>query len=275
MKVEDCIVSVERRSVGGCIDLAFVFARQFIVPLCSLTLCFAVPSTLLAWLLGEAMRRDVLIPCMLIFAIFSTMMGGAMIATVGPQVFGVPMSTKSALRGLGSRIVPYALLATLARCTGMCLVLPIIFAMAWCGHLPEVMFLERTPLSQISQRLSWLGRGGGYSRNLGRWVTLMFFWALFSVGLFLMIDLLSGWVFNAPIFFGTIAPSPDLLKALAGRIIDDPMVVVTLQVAMWLTYPIIRLAWFFCYLDQRIRNECWDLDLQFRVEAVRLEEQLA
>jgi len=53
------------------------------------------------------------------------------------------------------------------------------------------------------------------------------------------------------------------------------MVVVTLQIAMWLTYPIIRLAWFFCYLDQRIRNECWDLDLQCRVEAVRLEEQMA
>ena len=36
--------------------------------------------------------------------------------------------------------------------------------------------------------------------------------------------------------------------------------------------PVIRLAWFFCYLDQRIRNECWDLQLQFRAEAARLEE---
>ena len=80
MKVEDCIVSVERRSVGGCIDLAFVFARQFILPLSTLTLCFAVPSTLLVWLLGESMRRDVLLPCTVIFAFFSTMLGGAMIA---------------------------------------------------------------------------------------------------------------------------------------------------------------------------------------------------
>jgi hypothetical protein len=35
---------------------------------------------------------------------------------------------------------------------------------------------------------------------------------------------------------------------------------------------VIRLAWFFCYLDQRIRNECWDLQLQYRAEAARLEE---
>jgi hypothetical protein len=275
MKVEDCIVSVERRSVGGCIDLAFVFARQFFLPLSWLTLCFAVPSTLLAWLLGESMGRDVLIPCTVIFAFFSTMLGGAMIATVGPQVFGVPMNTMSALRGLGSRFVPFALLAILARSTGLCMVIPVVFVLAWCGHLPEVMFLERTPLSQISQRLSWLGRGGGYSRNFGRLLTLTCFWVLFAAGLFLMIDLISGWVFNSPIFFGTIAPSPDLLKAMTSRIIDDPLVVVTLHVAMWMTYPIIRLAWFFCYLDQRIRNECWDLDLQFRVEAVRLQEQMA
>ena len=275
MKVEDCIVSVERRSVGGCVDLAFVFARQFILPLSALTLCFAVPSTLLVWQLGMSMGRDVLIPCTVIFGFFSTMLGGAMIAAVGPQVFGVPMSTMSSLRGLGSRIVPYALLAMLARCTGLCMFVPLVFTMAWCGHLPEVMFLERTPLSQISQRLSWLGRGGGYSRNIGRLVTLTCFWALFAVGLFLMIDLLSGWVFNAPIFFGTIAPGPDQMQALASRIIDDPIVVVTLHVALWLTYPLVRLAWFFCYLDQRIRNECWDLDLQFRVEAVRLEEQIA
>lgn len=29
MKVEECIVTVERRSMGGCLDLAFVFAGVF------------------------------------------------------------------------------------------------------------------------------------------------------------------------------------------------------------------------------------------------------
>ena len=48
-----------------------------------------------------------------------------------------------------------------------------------------------------------------------------------------------------------------------------------IQFTIWLPYPVIRLAWFFCYLDQRIRNECWDLQLQFRAEAARLEELAA
>ena len=53
---------------------------------------------------------------------------------------------------------------------------------------------------------------------------------------------------------------------------DDPKMLTAMQLTVWLPYPVIRLAWFFCYLDQRIRNECWDLQLQFRAEAVRIEE---
>lgn len=275
MKVEDCIVSVERRTVGGCIDLALVFTRQFAWPLFLLTCCFAIPSTCLVWLYADSVRHDVLIPCMLIFAFFTMLMSGAMVATVGPQVFGVPISIKAALKGLFSRIIVYAFFGLVFRLTGVCLFVPVIFVMAWCGHFPEVIFLERTPLNQASQRMSWLSKGGGYSRNLGRLVTISTFWILFAFGLFMIFDLGSGWLFNMPIFAGTIAPGPDVREALASKFIDDPVVVVTWQIALWITFPIIRLAWFFCYLDQRIRNECWDLELQFRVEAVRLEEKLA
>lgn len=275
MRVEDCIVSVERRTTGGCIDLAFVFARQFIVPLSILTLCFAVPSTLLVWLIGTSMRHDVFLPAMFVFAFFTMLMSGALVATVGPQVFGVPISTKAALKGLLSRFLAYVFLGILARATGFCMVVPLLFVMAWCGHLPEVMFLERTPLNQVTQRLSWLSKGGGYSRNLGRIISIGCFWFLFSVGLFLVIDLLSGWVFNTPIFFGSIAPGPDRTEAFLNLVVDDPLLVTFMQICFWLTYPIVRLAWFFCYLDQRIRNECWDLELQFRIESVRLQEQMA
>lgn len=275
MKVEDCIVTVERRTVGGCIDLAFVFARYFAGPLLKLTLCFAVPSVLLSWLAANAMRHDVIFPCLLIFGFSLTLMSGAMIATVGPQVFGVPLTTGAATRGLWRRLLPYAFLGLLSRMTGFCVGIPIFFVLAWCGHLPEVMFLERTALNSVPQRLSQLCRASGYSRNLGRLITITAFWVIFAFGLFLLIDVLSGLIFNAPIFFGTIAPGPDQRAAFASRIIDDPLVVTTLQAALWITYPIARLAWFFCYLDQRIRNECWDLELQFRVESARLGDQIA
>ena len=68
---------------------------------------------------------------------------------------------------------------------------------------------------------------------------------------------------------GESRSSSDVLRQL---ILDDPAFLTALQLALWLPYPVVRLAWFFCYLDQRIRNECWDLQLQYRVEAARLEE---
>ncbi|MCA9048689.1 MAG: hypothetical protein KDA89_08170 [Planctomycetaceae bacterium] len=271
MKVEDCIVAVERRTVGGCIDLAFVFASRFALPVIRITLWFAVPCLLLVWLVGDSLRHDVFLPGMLIFAFFTMLAGGALIAAVGPQVFGVPMNSSAAMRALLKRLIPYVVLGTLVRLTGVCLFVPVIFFLAWAGFLPEVIFLELTGFNQISQRLSWLSRGGGYSRSLGRLITISVFWMLISAGLFLAVDLIATWVFNAPIFFGTIAPGPDQWKAFTSRLIDDPRLILTLQAVLWVTWPVMRIAWFFCYLDQRIRAECWDLDLQFRTEARRIE----
>jgi hypothetical protein len=80
-------------------------------------------------------------------------------------------------------------------------------------------------------------------------------------------------VFNRPIFFAIMfEASRDGRDVFLGLTHDDPAFLTTIQLALWLPYPVIRLAWFFCYLDQRIRNECWDLQLQYRAEAARLEE---
>ena len=39
----------------------------------------------------------------------------------------------------------------------------------------------------------------------------------------------------------------------------------------FLVYPIGRLAWFFCYIDVRVRRDCWDMELSIIQEAERLE----
>jgi hypothetical protein len=94
-----------------------------------------------------------------------------------------------------------------------------------------------------------------------------------SFGLFLLIDLLSTLLLNRPIFFAiAFDESRDGRDVFMQLTHDDPAFLTTIQLALWLPYPVIRLAWFFCYLDQRIRNECWDLQLQYRAEAARLEE---
>ena len=276
MKVEDVIVSVERRSMGGCIDLAFVFARTFAGPMIQLALLFAVPSCITVWLLASS-TTDLLIPSLLVFMFFATLYSGALIAAMGPQVFGVPISTRQALRSVRRRLAGYLLMSALYRflqvMTGFCMVFPSLLVTAQMGHLAEVMLLEQTPVLQVVSRLSWLGKGGGFGRNLSRALSLLIFWAVFSMGLFIIIDVLAAALFNMPIFLGRLPRlDVDFSDNMMAMALDSPAFLTALQASLWLPYPIIRLAWFFCYLDQRIRNECWDIELQFRIESRRLEE---
>lgn len=278
MRIEDCIVRVERRTGGGCLDLAIVFAQQFVGPIFRLLLTFAVPSCLLTWWLTID-STDMLLIAIPIFCMFSSLMSATLIATVGPQVFGVPLSTGTGLRSLWERIFGFLFLTGVVRVAQIacaaCLFVPALVATAMVGHLHEVLFLERTAVRDVFQRLNTLGKGGGFSRNLSRLVGLIAFWVIGSGGLFILIDQLSAWVFNTPIFRGTMITGEDWLEAFSSAIVDDQAVILLLQVAVWLPFPIVRLAWFFCYLDQRIRNECWDLDLQFQMESARLEGRSA
>ncbi len=276
MNVEDCIVAVERRSLGGCLDLAFVFTREFAGPILRLTLCFAIPSCATVWLLTSS-ATDMLIPSILILALSVTLYGGALVAAVGPQVFGVPISTRRALRSVWHRAAGFLFLSAVYRflqlMTAFLLVLPSVIVTSRLGHLPEVLLLEQTSVSGTLPRLSWLTAGGGHTRNFVRLLALLGFWALFSTGLLILADLLSTALFNVPVFLARLPQTDvDFEQKLSAVTLDSPLFLTMLHAAVWVPYPIIRIAWFFCYLDQRIRNECWDLELQFRTEAVRLEQ---
>ena len=196
---------------------------------------------------------------------------------MGPQVFGVPISVKASLKAWRSRFWAWLLLSFVMRfmqsVTGFCFVVPSIFVTAYAGHMPEVLLLEQSPVNSVTKRLSWLAGGGGYARNLGRLLGLMLFWMVLSFGLFLIMDFLATTLFNVPLFFKiALGSSRSPGEVFFQLLNDDPKVLTAIQLTTWLPYPVIRLAWFFCYLDQRTRNECWDLQLQFRAEAARLEE---
>lgn len=276
MRVEDCIVTVERRSVGGCLDLAFVFAREFSGPLLRLWLLCAIPSCGLSWVLAT-MTTDAFIPSCLIFLFFTSLFSAFLVGCMGPQVFGVPISVRAAVKTWRKRFWGWLLLTMVARffqaISGFCFVVPSVFVTAYAGHLPEVLLLEQSALNSVTNRLSWLCGGGGYGRNLARLISLLIFWGSMSFGLFVMIDVLGSTLINARSFFEIISSSDVSAFDTAMRLFsDEPQFLLALHVAMWIPYPIVRLAWFFCYLDQRIRNECWDLQLTFRAEAARLEE---
>jgi hypothetical protein len=79
-----------------------------------------------------------------------------------------------------------------------------------------------------------------------------------------------GLVFSVPILFGRIT-GEFFVDDVGFLLMHDPLVVTTICATLWLAYPLARLAWFFCYLDTRIRKEAWDVELDFRIESQRLE----
>ena len=164
MKVEDCIVTVERRSLGGCLDLAFVFAREFSGPLFRLWLICAVPSCVLVWLIASV-DAGMLPLSIVIFLFFSSVFSSLLVACIGPQVFGVPISVRASLKAWRKRFWAWCLLSFVMRfmqaITGFCGILPSIFVTSYSGHMPEVLLLEQTPWNSVTKRLSRLSDGGG------------------------------------------------------------------------------------------------------------------
>jgi len=63
---------------------------------------------------------------------------------------------------------------------------------------------------------------------------------------------------------------------MAGQFWDflatDPRLLTVLTATALLAYPMTRIAWFLCYIDLRVRRDCWDLELGLTREAARLRE---
>ncbi len=136
------------------------------------------------------------------------------------------------------------------------------------GFLSEVVILEQQKGYRIAKRCEEILRDI-YLEACGRYTAIAAFAFGSSLILFILMDLGSQVLFGIPVFAAKVSwavAANDILNLLAY----DPLLVGTLSATWWLVYPLARLAWFFCYLDARVRKEGWDVEIALRVEARRL-----
>ena len=275
MRVEDCIVSIKKRSFGGCLDLGVTFVHHFAGPILRLTLVFAIPSLVLTWVILQSADYN-WSWALTNWLFFSTMYSGALIAGMGRQVFGQPFRIGGALRAFRSRCPSFLLISLLVRALqfvgGLCLVFPAALLVPNTGFLAEVIFLEQPPLRKVSTRLNHLVHGS-WSAVLGHFIALFAFSVIFVIGLFQTTFLAAGYMFNTPCIVSRLDPQAHDLITVSASLLADPLAGTIFQACMWAVLPLSRLAWFFVYLDMRTRSECWDLDVACQVEANRLEGQ--
>lgn len=273
MKLDGAIFAIEQRSVGGCLDLAIVFVREHLLSVLLLLACFAVPSVILTWWL-VARHEWTLFACIVLFAIECPFFGTALVAAAGHRVFGEKFSVITGLRSLASRfllLLVLVLLARIATAVGLLIFLfPGYMLATRYGFLAEILLLERCPAKRYESRLNDL-MNSTFSNLLGRLVMIVVFFGACTLSLFMLVDLASGTLLGLPILAGRVSSLAYVIEEVITLLTLDPRVATVLISVMWLVYPVTRLAWMFCYFDVRIRKEGWDVDIDFRVEAKRLE----
>ena len=276
MQLDGALFTIERRTTGGCIDLAIAFFREHMATIVGLTAYFAIPCCAFLWWV-TVQTESGLFYCMAIFACISPLLGGALAVGCGQRVFGDSLTVGGCLAKLWKHAFVLLFVSIMVRIACFFLFFFLVFPAALVanryGFAAEMLYLEQVTWSKADRRIGVLTKSYFFDL-LVRMCVITFFYAITVLSLFAIADTIGTLLLGTPVFFARFTFGPDWFAEVWDFIWTDPLIAVVLHAAMWLAYPICRLAWLFCYLDLRIRREGWDIDLDCRIEAQRLEAAL-
>lgn len=141
------------------------------------------------------------------------------------------------------------------------LVLPWFLLFTIWPYLSEIILLERNPLRRRQWGPTTFARSWSlHSRNNGE---------LFARWL--------GSLVVGPMLVGSLWISFYVLRGMLMNYweLDAALYTVHLQIALWIVLSFFTVVRFLSYLDLRIRNEGWEIELKMRAEAARLTRQFA
>lgn len=267
MNLENVTIPIEPRTTGGCLDLAIGFQRMHARRIAQLTALLAVPALALTYYLATLTDYG-LLWSLLLFYLLSPIVGAWLAVGAGYRVFGEAFTVRGALRAFAPQAARLVVLLWWYRLAAVLASVGIVtgfLVAARGGNLPEAVLLERLEGQRLRRRLGELSRGIQTSPV----ISLVNIWAYTLaavISTFLLLHFAADFLFDTPVWFH----SGEGITGALDRLTYHPVTVTALGACLWAFYPVARLAWFFCYVDQRIRNECWDVELDFRREARRM-----
>ncbi|HEY2252763.1 MAG TPA: hypothetical protein VGH74_16940 [Planctomycetaceae bacterium] len=284
MRFDRVAVPLAPRSTSNCLDLAVCFLRQYFRPIAGLWITVAVPGCALTyWLIHHfEAAYDVGLPlAALVFFGLTSPFGVLLMAGAGPCAFGEPFTHRGTWARLGWRGVGLLLRGIalrLAIALGLVLFLfPGIYLAVRTGF-----FVEQSVLSKMAKHLHDRKTDELLQGEIGdlflRSAGIVLFCGLLWMVLLLTADFASSHLLGLPILLGRLNTDTSYFENHVdefGHAMDflwsDPIVVTAALAVAFLVYPIGRLAWFFCYIDVRVRRDCWDMELSIIQEAERLD----
>ena len=282
MKLEQATLALRPRTLPQCLDLSLVMLRAHGMTLLKLWALVAVPACVAVYL-AVFYAECTLWLGVLAFWLATIPLGMLLVAAAAPSAFGETPSVRGTFRHLGVGRGVLLLLKLfgcriLSAVCGILFVVPGIWVATRTGFVTEESVLSQLDNRLYDHRTDQLFKGELFDLFL-RGVLIAGYCSLLFVVLFFTCDLI-GSSLSFPILIGRVITSIDPQYYTGGEMFQavwlfmtaDPLVVTTLLAVALAVYPVGRLAWLLCYIDLRVRRDCWDMEVSILNEARRLEE---
>ena len=290
MRFDNVNIAFVPHNSANCLDLAIMFYGRFLVPILKLWALFAVPACTLVYLLSYYFLVDIKIA--ITIAYFTTSPLGIILTwNTALFTFGNSKGFPSLKSQLNPRLLPLMIRCLFDRTLlflGPALILfsGNVFMILGFIYLlfPGIWLALRNGFRVEQSSISYAGiasqQGASHdhrmkdlvSHDFGtlffRGAMTFFFCYLLTFVLFITFDYLSNTLLEFPILIGQIPYvfDPESIDQSLYNIIllitSDPRVLTFLTGFILLVYPIGRIAWFFTYIDLRVRRDCWDMELR-------------
>ena len=282
MKLEQATLALRPRTLPQCLDLALVMLRAHGIPLLKLWVLVTVPVCTAVYL-SVFYGEFTLWLAVWAFCLATVPLGMLLVAAAAPSAFGETPSVRGAFRHLGvgrGILLLFKLLGSrlLATVGVFFFFVPGLLVMTRTGFLTEETVLSRLDNRLYDHRTKDLFKGEMFDLLL-RGGLIAIYCSLLVVVLFFTCDLI-GSSLSFPILIGRIAYTIDpqyysgweMIHAVWLFMTADALVVTTLLAVALAVYPVGRLAWLLCYIDLRVRRDCWDMEVSILNAARRLED---
>lgn len=275
-------IALEPRTTGECLDLAFRFVGREWVWVGGIVLSCLLPAVAVTWWGAQAGPFGWLIAsgCL---AWFSVPLGSLLVTYAAALAFREPMSLSRMGYQAFWKSLPTLLMKGVVRLAVLglsCLIIPSLMLLTLGGFQTESRILSQYRAHSHERRTQDLVRRS-YSDLLMRMGLMTLFGCLLWIILTLTVDAACKLLFDVSPVLGPLAAAgqnpwgfldeEDVLLNVFSAAFTDPSVLATSVATGLVTYAILRLAWFFTYVDLRIRDDCWDLEFALSAEADRWE----
>jgi hypothetical protein len=276
MRIEQATIPLAPRTTVNCLDLAVMYYGRHLREMLAIWAVVAVPSCAIVLVASRWFEINLLLPLVVVFLM--TGIEGVLVGLAAvPSTFGESLSLDHLRRRWKAQGWPLLFKAVLYRLgIGVGLML-CVFPGVWAA-LQTGFFIEQACLQRLDRRLHDRRTADLIKEEavelIVRACGILVFCGLIWICVFLLADVASSILFNMPILLGRLFAGGGAYlsgELLAALLFHDPRVLTTATATALAVYPVGRLAWFFCYVDVRVRRDCWDMELLFAREARRLE----